>query len=431
MRIQRVLWAGVLCGCQTPAVTSAGPDVGPYGTVITIEGQNLNLEGGRIVFDDGLVVAKASMLSVSDSKVEFRAPSPARGAYRWVGDGESLDAGRFEPDPWRPLSLAADSTGYAPLDFALLGPGSVVELRHEQQQLVVRFHDGETITDVSSPNAGRPAAGVIWAEGADGIGAFVLEPEPAPVLRALDVDRSEARDVSIELPEDARELLGFDRVDGHRYAFVADSDEQEVLKYEWTADGLEEVAVVADPVDRASDNRRFAARGGHAWRVWAETVATIFDQTFTVRAAYLGADAGEFEPEIQIGTGDDSASYLEVVGVTDQGELAVEFCGTDGDIGASTVTTCQSVLVTSAGVSETTSSLKGEARRAFVPLGSELQTLECTELVQHLIGATGDSADSLLSPCADRVPRYRLSPTNAPGFLVKSADGYVVLTRRE
>jgi hypothetical protein len=204
-----------------------------------------------------------------------------------------------------------------------------------------------------------------------------------------------------------------------------------VLKYEWTEDGLAEVLVVADPADRTGGERRFAARGGHAWRVWVETVATIFDQTFTVQAAYLGPDAPEFQSKIEVGRGDDSASYLEVLGVTDQGELVVELCGTDSDVVASTVTHCQSVLVSSAGVLETSSSVKGEARRAFVPLGSELRTLECSDGVQQLLDAAGNDPDPLLSPCADRVPRFRLSPTNQPGFLVKSAEGYVVLTRRE
>ncbi len=427
-----LLGQATACGLN-PEVRSTSPETGPYGTIVTVEGNSLPAEGGRVEFENGVTVPNDHLLHASGSKITFRVPSPARGRFRLASADEALTAGEFEPDPWRPLALLEPSSESVLLDFAVFGPDSAAELRRESGVLKALFYEQEDFAELVVPDAGEPSAAVVWSERSQELQAFALElTDDDPILRALEIDRAGAQHVATVLPEDATELLAFDRENGLRFAFVADVDEQEILKYEWTARGLEQSWITPDPA--TTNNSRFAARGGHAWRAWtvprqSSDPLTGFDVTFRVMAAYLAPGSSDFQPALDLGGGDDSASRFEILGMTDAGELALEFCAKNSDITASTLTRCQSLVVGPDGVLRSSVDDQGTPRTLPLALGSGLYELVCEDGAQALHAPGDPLGDPLLSPCVDRVPPYRLGLDGRPGFLVGGAATRMILTR--
>ena len=429
------LSACFVCGCgeDEPTVTSAGPDGGPYGTLVTIQGSALGGELGRIVFENGVLLPHGSELvqSWNDSKIVFRMPTPGAGRYRIEGPELSLDAGRFEPTPWQPraLSLLDDSTDR--LDWVPLSEELVVQAVRVNGLLELRFfgsdEDAIQTVDVDVRSA------KLVAVGADSVSGFFFEPGESAVFGAFAATRGAVEVVTATPPSSVEALLTADRDENGSYAWLSDSAHR-LSKWQLVDGELVEVLSVEDPADESDAAALLSVRGQHTWRTWATNNERLSDSEYTIFAAYLAPDADEFDAALDLGSGDDDISLFHEHGVSLNGEVAVDACGShDGVLGG--VDSCVAAAASPDGVLASEEGDFDEARPLYAAFDTGIATFDCTDQVLGLQFPGSNEAEPLLAPCGSMLALHRSDAAGIPSFAYpivvpqRSAERMYVLSK--
>ncbi len=429
---QRCSFAALLvCACSGPSVEGSSPSTGPYGTTVTIRGDRLDFDGGRILFENGVVVRRDSPLvkSWDDSQVVFRVPTPAAGAFMLDGNGPALDAGVFVPDPWRPSALSIDDEQQRRLAWTKPDADTIVEVIRAAGSLEIHFVDADGNRTFQSLSVDAGSAELV-PTGPDAVEGYFFDASRAE-LGWFTASRGDAQFLVEDVSSDVDTLLAVDRDEQGSYAWLSNTDDHELVKWRVADGALVETQVIDDVADTSNERRLAAARGQHLWRVWVSNQYTLLDDYFEVMGAYLSPGASVFSPAIQLSSADDGASLLATHGVTGDGLVAVEFCGTDVDPIESTKKTCGSVVASATGVVHKAQDARSTERTLYYAFDDGVAALECVDGVHELdrFESAVAAPDPVFAPCAVQAPRHVLDASGAPSFESSTGSAAVVLSR--
>jgi hypothetical protein len=413
-----------------PTVTDVSPARGPYGTIVTIEGVGLDTPTKNIVFENGVSISlagnPASFLAWDDTKIVFRMPSPGTGDYRIHSPDFSLDLGRFEPTPWRPIALSTDAELATHLDWVALDPDTVVEAVRVGQSLELRFFGPQGVEAIQTVGVDALDAELV-AIAADTVNGFFFGRRTNVVFGAFTATRTTIDVVMGTPPSTAAALVAADRDAQGSYAWLSDLENGRLLKWRVTEGVLHEASSVNDPDDPLSVERILAVRDQMTWRVWAINEQS-FDDEVELHAAYLAPGAGEFAAPIALGGVDDKFLSVRAHGVGLNGELAVDFCGNEDDPLGFDGTYCASVTADPDGVFDSSEAEVTEPRDLHYVFDDGVAPLACADHVNFLaMPRTSDASEPMFAPCSMVTPLHKLDARGAPSF---GLDG-TVLTKYE
>lgn len=435
--------------CANPAVFEAGPEQGPYGTRVTIRGSALADDGVALVFENGVRVEPSSPgVRWEDDVIELRVPTPARGAYALAFRDVSVPAGRFEPDR-TPLPLQLDGE-LAPSDWLPLSSGEIAIARRAEDAVVIDFRsrDGTRSTTVALDELALDGIAldavrqVALARGrAPGITSDVTEAEVEGfVMQASGSLTWFAASPSGVRTSQSGELLGrvVSLVDAARdetessVAWVEDFEGDLLLRIP-VHDGVwSEPLEVADPASRKG-TRLLRSVGGYTWRVWTEDASWALDTVTGMRGALLtDAEAAlgaplsgdpAFGPVVSLGGLDDHGSVRAITGVSADGQLAVEACGTDYDLFNETRSYCLFITGGPTAFEQHERILDGfSGTLHYAP--SELR---CEDDAHRWHDGDPARDSDVLFPCATTTPEAKEDDAGAMHFAVSTAHGEFVL----
>ncbi len=426
-------------GCSGPSVESSSPSSGPYGTTVMIRGDGLDDDGARIVFENSVIVPRDSALvqSWGDENIVFRVPTPASGAFRVEVSGSDVDAGRFEPAPWRPSALSIDDEQRRRLAWAKLDADTIVEAIRGEGTLEIHFVDGDGTRTIRSLGVETGSVELV-ATGPDSVEGYFFDGNQREDLGWFAATRNDAQFLIGDLSDDVDGLLAADRDEQGSYVWLSDIDHGQLLQCRFVDGELVEAQVIDDPADPSSERRLVAARGQQMWRVWTSNQSNLIDDYFLVFGAYLAPGASALGAAIELGSGDDGASLLATHGVSASGHVAVEFCATDVDPIASTQRTCGSLIAGPEGVLHKEQAAKNTERTLYYAFDAGAAAFECKGGVHELAwldalddasGASGAPTDPVFAPCAVEGPMHELDANGVPSFASSAPAGAVVLSR--
>jgi hypothetical protein len=406
--------------------------------MVTVRGSGLDLEGGRVIFENSVEVSRDSELvqAWSDAEVVFRVPTPAAGAFEIVGQGDIVRAGSFLPEPWRPAALTGESEQRQRLDWTKVDADTIVEALWAEGALQIHFIERDGTRTVHALDA-RATSVVLVPMGAGSVEGYFFDAEEQEEIGWLAATRQGAEFRIAELEDDVDALLAVDRDERGSYVWLSDSDHELLLQWRVEGGDFVEALVVDDPAPPASDRRIGAARGEHFWRVWVsdevgavDNKVPLPDYYFSVQGAYLAPGAIALTEARELGSADDSAYLLATHGVTLDGAVAVEFCGANEEL-RSTERTCGSLIADSEGIVHKDQDLLSAERTLYYAFDDGPAALECVDGVQQLIrhDRPDPTPDPVFAPCEVEAPPHELDVAGAPSFAAFTPGGRVVLSR--
>jgi hypothetical protein len=421
-----------------PTVTNVGPNTGDYGTVITIDGDNLDgadvkvvlaSSGGPITLDKVTGAVLSPLEAKSKNQIQFKYPFPAEGQMSLVSSkGGTMNIGSFVPT-WKP---GAPLTGKL-LRTDLLGavspaPNTLVSVFDGVSGPYFVIADGSSIKTVAYE---RGASALLRANlyvAANGdVGGFFATGTP-PQLWQMKLSNGVATTTNTGVTLTATKSFfagGSDTTGPYAWVRKTAGSIERVRPPTWATD-----KTVTEP--GASTNSVSGGIGpdGTLFMVWGKDIKSLLDDYAVPYAAKLGPAATTFASETAVGPkADDIMIWTRVRGAGPSGQLITFYCASDSGAFASTTVDCKEGYVGLSGTLEMQSATIKDKTVGFD--GTKTMSMTCDAATRVLsIGAADNVALQVpaLYPCPTQVA---VGVDSTGKALVMVSDGNNVYSPRK
>lgn len=351
-----------------PTVTSFTPEFGPWGTNVTLEGEDL---GGTPTFqgpsEEGVAISRYT--GSTPTSLGFRVPFPAEGALHLESSWWSVPAGDFTPT-WQ-LAGAADVPAVTTVLSAISrAPRQLSVLFSGDPAVVLHLEDGELIEDtLVFPANAAPSTRRLYVTEGGAVAAFALTTDTPAVI--LDARRSDAGEWSVEstgietIVDPADDVVVAGGRGGGVVWFRTWLDAPGGMGGAAGSSGADDTAAWArarsvdghwtidrEPIADPAYGRRGYAAGatsdGSLYVAQAADASALFDTMEEPRLRRLGPQDAAFGPALPAGNRVDD--YVTSITLADRGEgLVVGYCASDTGVFSAPTDTCREGLAPAEG----------------------------------------------------------------------------------
>lgn len=406
-----------------PSVDRFTPSTGPWGTAVTIDGNDL----GDASRSAALTVGASLTLTPEADEVErwtetqvvFRVPFPHEGVVDLETDEGSVEAGTFTPshEVAGALPIAGDVDV---LTSVSLENGSVAVALGADPLGIASF-DGEIWLESQLPTQGvRPETLRLYPDSAGALAAFALSSASPPELIAFEMTGDEWQAVPTAVFVSERTLVA-GGPDGASIWFSSGDGWQRARPIDdvWQVDK----GPVTDPYGASMLPTAGATSDGALWVVRARDTGSTFNDKGAPFMRQLAPEATAFGTEFQMGN--DLDDYLTSISVVDRGRgILVEYCGSDENLlgGPDEFECLTAGVVEDGSASRNIGVESNHVRHAFT--SDARQSVTC-----HSSEGTHVSGEVWAWPCLT-VEALEIDPGGAPVPVFRHAAELVVLRRR-
>ncbi len=426
--------AGV--GREPPTVTNVGPLAGDYGTLVTIDGDNLGTSDVRVELEttEGAIVLTKSQVQAPVSgeivvkwdktQIQFKYPFPAEGQIRVTNGEVEIDGGKFAPS-WRPgASVSGTFLKTDVLGVVAPAPGKLVTVFDGPSTgayFVVA--DGTSITPVAYDRGATALrhASVYTANNGD-VEGFYASPDAHLWQMKLAGTTATTTDTGVQITAVEPFVAGGTDANG-AYAWIRTANVQisRVHAPSWAVDK----GPIAEPPNGTSIVEGAVAPDGSLVMAWEHDEESFLGDKYVLPyAATLAPGGTGFGSSVVVGPqADDYSLWLRVRGAGPSHQLATFYCAKDTDTLGNTIgTDCKEGYVGPLGTVEplpATMSDRTVGWNAAVSVA-----MVCDKATNTLkVGPADDAAKQVtaLYPCPPEVS-IAADPTGAAVMLVSTGS---------